>query len=117
MESWEVVLFVSSAGRSPIQEYLDQIGPDESARITYELELLEKHGIALGMPHVRRVVGTDLWERRVRGGIQHRVFYVGLSGRRFLLLHAFQKKSQGAPEREIKTALQRLADYRRRYRS
>jgi phage-related protein len=67
------------------------------------------------MPHVRPITGTELWELRIRGRTQHRVLYLAVAGRRLLLLHAFQKKTEHTPERAIATAQQRLADYRRRH--
>jgi phage-related protein len=39
-----------------------------------------------------------------------RVFYFALSGRRILLLHAFLKKSQQTPRRELEIAARRLAE-------
>lgn len=36
------------------------------------------------------------------------------TGKTFLLLHGFQKKKQKTDEREIKTALDRLLDYKSR---
>jgi phage-related protein len=42
------------------------------------------------------------------------VLYIAISGRRFLLLHAFTKKTEQTPEREIRLAVDRLEDYRRR---
>lgn len=85
-------------------------------RLTYELDLLERLGTQLGMPHVRRLQGSELWELRVRGGTEYRVFYVAMSGRQLVLLHGFRKQSQRTPLREIRVAEQRLADYRDRHR-
>jgi len=83
-------------------------------RVTYELDLLERLGTQLGMPHVRRLQGSELWELRIRGGTDYRIFYVAIAGRRFVLLHGFRKQSQRTPRREIRVAEQRLADYRNR---
>jgi phage-related protein len=55
---------------------------------------------------VRSVEG--LWELRAGAG---RIFYVAYTGRRFILLHAYYKKSQKAPPQEIETAQRRLADF------
>lgn len=79
------------------------------------LTMLERLGVQLGMPHARHVVGTGLWELRIRGGTQHRVFYVAVEGQTLLLLHAFSKKTEKTPASEIRTAQRRLADYHERF--
>lgn len=74
--------------------------------------MLAEYGIKLGLPHVKKVIGTELWELRILGGDSVRVFYVTTSGRVFLLLHGFIKKSQKAPKQEIKIALARLKEFK-----
>lgn len=73
-------------------------------------ELLMEHGPNLGLPH-SRTLGDALFELRPRGksGIG-RAFYCFLIGRRALVLHAFIKKSQQTPDRELKLARKRLKE-------
>lgn|SRR3989304_222887 len=72
------------------------------------VELLMEHGPNLRLPH-SRAFGEGLFELRPRGkaGIG-RAFYCFLSGRRALVLHAFVKKSQQTPDRELKLARKRM---------
>ena len=74
------------------------------------VELLMEHGPNLGLPH-SRTLGDALFELRPRGksGIG-RAFYCFLIGRRALVLHAFVKKSQQTPDRELKLARKRLKE-------
>ena len=65
----------------------------------------------LRSPYVEHVEGP-IWELRAEFG--GRVFYFAHSGRRFVLLHGYRKKSQKAPRREIETALRRWEDVLRR---
>jgi phage-related protein len=85
-------------------EFLRSLSDQEAGRVTKLLDLLEHRGTQLTLPYARRVEGTQLWELRVRGKVQHRIFYVAVHGHRFILLHAFTKKTQRTPKREIKTA-------------
>ena len=73
-------------------------------------ELLMEHGPNLGLPH-SRILGDALFELRPRGktGIG-RAFYCFLIGRRVVVLHAFVKKSQQTPDRELKLARKRLKE-------
>jgi phage-related protein len=75
------------------------------------LDLLEEFGIKVGPPKVEKVRGTELWELRILGKDNIRIFYVTKTGQSFLLLHGFIKKKQKTGTREIKTALERLKDY------
>ena len=72
------------------------------------LELLMEYGPNLRLPH-SRAFGEGLFELRPKGkaGIG-RAFYCFLPGRRALVLHAFVKKSQQTPDRELKMARKRM---------
>jgi len=73
-------------------------------------ELLMEHGPHLRLPH-SRTMGDALFELRPRGksGIG-RAFYCFVIGRRAVVLHAFAKKSQQTPDRELKLARKRLKE-------
>lgn len=74
------------------------------------MELLTEHGPNLKLPY-SRAFGDGLFELRPRGhsGIG-RAFYCFLVGERVIVLHAFIKKSQQPPDREIKLARKRLKE-------
>lgn len=74
------------------------------------VELLAEHGPSLRLPH-SRALGDGLFELRPRGrsGIG-RAFYCFMLGRRVIVVHAFIKKSQQTPDRELKLARKRLKE-------
>ena len=76
------------------------------------VELLMEHGPNLRLPH-SRALGDGLFELRPRGrsGIG-RAFYCFLLDRRVIIVHAFVKKSQQTPDRELKLARRRLREVR-----
>lgn len=78
------------------------------------MDLLEEHGILLGPPHSKKLTGTPLWELRILGSNNIRIFYIAIVHRKFLLLHGFQKKKQKTDFKEIKTAIARLNDFKSR---
>jgi phage-related protein len=71
------------------------------------VELLAEHGPSLRLPH-SRAFGDGLFELRPRGrsGIG-RAFYCFMFERRIVVLHAFIKKTQQTPDRELKLARKR----------
>lgn len=71
-------------------------------------------GPNLGMPFTDSL-GQGLFEIRARGkeGIAH-AFFCMLVERRILILHAYIKKSQKIPARELEVARKRQAEVQRR---
>lgn len=74
------------------------------------VELLMEFGPNLKMPH-SKALGKGLFELRPKGkeGIG-RTFYCYLVGQRIIILHAFIKKTQEAPENEMKVARKRVKE-------
>ena len=72
--------------------------------------MLVEHGPNLRLPHSRSF-GDGLFELRPRGreGIG-RTFYCFMIGKRVVVLHAFIKKTQETPDRELKLARKRLKE-------
>src|SRR5690348_2058347 len=76
------------------------------------VELLIEYGPALRLPH-SRALGDGLFELRPHGrsGIG-RAFYCLIVGKRVTVLHAFIKKTQQTPDRDLKLARKRLKELR-----
>ena len=72
------------------------------------IQILSEFGINLPFPYSSQVEGR-LRELRARyGKNQYRVLYYGDADRVFVLLHAFEKRSQKLPQREIRIAMERM---------
>lgn len=71
------------------------------ARMIRLLELMEKHGANLGPPHTESM-GDGLFEIRAKAqeGIGRGLFCY-LKDRQIVVLHAFVKKTQKTPKREL----------------
>jgi phage-related protein len=74
------------------------------------IELLAQHGPNLRLPH-SRAFGEGLFELRPRGrtGIG-RAFYCFILGKRIVVVHAFIKKTQETPDKELKLARKRVKE-------
>lgn len=108
---WKITYYKTPTGKFPVKELIDKLEEIPRARVYNTIELLAEFGINLGIPHAKKVAGTSLWELRVLGEKSIRIFYIAIKGREFLLLHAFTKKKQKTPKKEIKTALTRIKDF------
>jgi len=106
--NWQVVFYQDRRGLQPVRDFLDSLSAGDRAKVRNALRLLSEFGVLLQMPHARPVSGhKGLWELRA-GAI--RLFYFAHTGRRFVILHAFRKKSQKTPVREIAIAERRMAE-------
>ncbi|MGQ9585677.1 MAG: type II toxin-antitoxin system RelE/ParE family toxin [Anaerolineae bacterium] len=111
---WTIEFYTDRRGRCEVVEFIQGLPERERAKIRDALRLLAEFGTGLGMPLTRPIGGhRGLWELRA-GAI--RLFYVAHAGHRFVLLHAYRKKSQKTPHQEIAAAERKRADFMERQR-
>lgn len=103
---WKIKLYESSRGKKPVEEFIKSLEPQTIAKVAHHLDLLEKHGSFLGMPHSRKLTG-EIYELRVRGKQEIRITYMFV-GKNIYLLHIFKKQKQKAPRKEIEVSLKRF---------
>src|SRR3989344_1030303 len=111
---WKIDYYKTINGKSPVENFLDALDAKAKSKVINSFDLLEEFGTRAGPPKVEKDQGTELWELRILGGNNIRIFYVVKSSKSFLLLHGFVKKKQKTDTREIKTAQERLKDYNAR---
>lgn len=108
-----IVEYYMEGNSCPVLEFLKNCSAKEQAKILREIDLLEELGLSLGMPHLRKIEGTeDIWELRIRlASNQFRLFYLIYTEKTFVMLYGFQKKTQKTPKREIQIAIRRRVKY------
>ena len=104
--TWEIQIYEAPSGRAVVQDFICKLQPITQAKLLRQLDLLEEFGVALSMPHAKPL-GDSLYELRIRGKQEVRVFYIFVKVNRIYLLHAFQKKTQTTPENELRIARKR----------
>ncbi len=112
--TWKIKYYSPLTGTSPIYEFIESLPPKAISKVYNTFQLLTEFGLTIREPHVKKLTGTPLWEIRILGEDNLRIFYVTVKESTFLLLHAFKKKKQKTPIKEIKIALSRLAEYKTR---
>ena len=95
---------------SRVQAEIESWPVDVVADYARLVELLAEHGPSLRLPH-SRALGEGLFELRPRGcsGIG-RAFYCFFLGQRVVVVHAFIKKTQDTPDKELKLARKRAKE-------
>lgn len=102
--SWEVV--IPDEFERDFKKFFNKLDRLSRTRVTFEIDLLEKHGIDLGMPYSKKI-NSRIWELRTSGRQRVRILY-HVCGTKIYLLNWFVKKSQKLPIRELRLAIRRL---------
>lgn len=108
----EIFFYRTASGRSPVEEFLDSLDSKQAQKAAWVLQLVEELD-RVPVQYFKKLVSTDdIWEVRVRMGNNIFRFLGFLDGsKRLVLNHAFQKKTQKTPSKEIRIAENRKRDY------
>jgi phage-related protein len=107
LKIFTISYFETSSGSSPVTDFINHIDIKSQSKVIHLFNLLEEFGVNAGVPHVKKIVGTPLWEARTNGKIAIRFFFIKKDRHILILLHGFIKKTQKLPLKEIKLALKR----------
>jgi phage-related protein len=84
--------------------------PGDARRIAgHELHLVQQ-GLEPDDWKALPSIGPGVYELRIRTHLEHRVFYVAKFAEGIYVLHAFQKKTQQLPRKDIESARERYKD-------
>ena len=104
--AWKVLFFQTTRGECPVKDFIEGQDPTIRSKIALSILLLKNQGPFLKPPYIKKLQ-DKLYELRISGTIQIRIFYT-VHRSEYYLLHAFGKKTQKTPIREIKVALDRM---------
>lgn len=108
----KVKFYLTSSGRSPIEEFLNDLSSDLKSDFFDAVILLEQ-GQNLSMPLSRNLAGIHkgLHELRIKDGSgAYRFFYFIKKADGIYFVHAFKKKTQELLQKEIELVLKRLKE-------
>ncbi len=107
MSKCEINYFIYSSGENPIKDFLDK-HPKVKVKAFHIFLNIEKYGLSTAIPHIKKLKNTPLWEIKIVGKESTRILYFSEDLNSILLLHAFIKKTQKTPTKEINIAINRL---------
>ena len=108
-KEWEILTYEISRGDKPVDEFIKKQQPQGRSKIAHTVRLLRQYGNMLGMPH-SKALGEELYELRIRGKEELRIFYCFVQQKTIYLLHAFRKQKQKTPQKELDLALSRIKE-------
>jgi phage-related protein len=99
-------------GKCPVEEYFDSLTNKQFEKIAFVLDIIEQADI-VPRNFFKKLKGTDeIWEVRVRQSNDIFRILGFFDGKDLVILnHAFTKKSQKIPAKEIATAEKQKRDY------
>lgn len=104
--SWQVNFFQTQRGDNPVKEFiLQQQDKKVYSRILKLIDVIRNYGPFIRPPDVKKIQ-NNIWELRISGKIAIRILYCYIENK-FYLLHAFKKKTNKTPPKEIKIAIDR----------
>ena len=106
---WTILTYENSRGENPVDEFIKKQQPKGRSKIIHNVRLLRQYGNMLNMPH-SKALGGGLYELRIRGKEEVRIFYCFAKQRTIYLLHAFKKQKQQTPRRELELASLRMSE-------
>jgi len=103
-------------GKCPVEEYLDTLSDKEVEKVFFVLDIIETMPVVPGKFFKKLTSTNGIWEVRVKySGNIFRLLGFLESDELLILNHAFTKKTQKTPTRDIKKAEQRKKDYFSRF--
>jgi Phage-related protein len=111
----DVLFYRTAGGRQPVVEFLDSLDGKQAQKVAWVLELIEDIAM-VPKQYLKKLENTkDIWEVRVQSG-NNAFRFLGFwdTGKFIILCHAFAKKTQQVPGKEIQLAEDRKNDYFKR---
>ncbi len=112
---FSVEFFINANGRSPVQDFLEELrksDPDDHASVLRGLAKLrnrQNHREPLS-----KALGDGLLELRHVGKLNTRILWFFVKGRRIIAVHGIRNKGQSIPARDLQIARDRRRDWQER---
>ena len=110
-----IEFFKTSAGKSPVDEFLESLATKEAEKVFWVLRLVAELPL-VPAEYFKKLKSTDgIWEvRAAHGNNEFRLLGFFDNGNLVILTNGFAKKSQKTPPEQIALAEQRKCEYLRR---
>jgi phage-related protein len=106
--AWEIKLYQNARGDRPVALFLATQDKKTRSKVAKAITTLEQYGPFLTPPYMKKLQ-ANLYELRIKTSVAIRIFY-SPNNNIYYLLHAFNKKTQKTPEKELKIAVDRMKE-------
>jgi len=107
-----IIFYRLKSGKCPVEDFFDSLTDKQFEKISFVLDLIEQLDI-VPQKYFKKLKGTDdIWEVRIQYGNNiFRLLGFFDTKKVFVLNHAFTKKTQKTPVKEISLSEQRKTEY------
>jgi len=106
----KIFFYETAAGNSPIKRFIDGLPKADQARFFEVVDEVEDYGFS-AVRIIFKPIERKLWEIKFSSATSgYRIFYCLLKKETMVWLHAFSKKTQKTPLREIEVARKRMKE-------
>jgi len=108
----KIIFYRFENSKCPVENYLESLSNKQVEKVFFVLDLIENIDIVPRKFFKKLEATDDIWEVRVQYGNNVFRLFGFFDGKDLVVLnHAFTKKTQKIPNKEIKIAEQRKKDY------
>lgn len=100
MDKWAIEYYEVHRGKEPVEEFINSLPVDKQANVFRVFDLVKEFGVQLGEPYLK-YIESNIWE--MRPGTE-RILYFTFTGKKFVLLNGFTKKTRKTLKKEITIA-------------
>lgn len=115
MPKMTLIYYQDMRGKCDVKDFIHSLPEVPKDKVFRAIKPLTEFGLGSHLLNTKKLVGTPLWEVRVLGKDNIRIFFAVVVNGTVLILHGFVKKSQKTPTREIRLAIKRLEEWRLRH--
>src|SRR6266446_10886512 len=109
---FSIEFYETSAGKSPVQEFLNELkqtDPGDFAAVLAGLTKLQNR--QYHREPLSKALGDGLFELRHVGRLNSRVLWFFMKGRRIIAVHGIRNKGQAIRSRDFEVARERMEDW------
>ena len=116
MSDYKIIYYKNSINNKiPVLEYINNLDKKNEAKVYKYIEILIENNGYLDEPYSKHITGK-IRELRVEfSKNKHRIFYFAFFGKKIILLHAFLKKTDKTPKKEINKVVENYKDFINNY--
>lgn len=111
MQTKHQVLYFAYSNKNPVKDFIDSLDLKQKDKIFRLFNVIEDYGIEVIPQHVKKIKNSLFWEIRVLGKNNIRLLFI-MEKFSIIILHAFLKKSQKTPPKELAVAFKRFDQWK-----
>jgi len=110
---YQFIFYKTSSEKNIITDFIVNCENNLKNKIRTGIKIFEDYGLELLRTKWLKKIyhNPDIYELRITGGKQIRFLFIQYNSQVFLIIHAFVKKTQKIPDKELKIALKRAKEF------